>query len=88
MENTNGFASVLDDLLSGRKTVEQVKEELADSKFYLRAGKNYRELKFNGFAKIGETAVSVYVADEKVDNLGNKVSAKPRAAKGTGTKRK
>jgi hypothetical protein len=88
MDNGNGFADVLDDLLSGRKTVEQIKEELADSKFYLRVGKNYRELKFNGFAKIGEQAVSVYVADDKVDNLGNKVAEKPRAAKGTGTKRK
>jgi uncharacterized protein YjaZ len=88
MENSNGFASVLDDLLSGRKTVEQVKEQLQDSKFYLRAGKNYRELKFNGFANIGETAVSVYVADEKVDTFGNKVESKPRAKKDTPAKRK
>jgi hypothetical protein len=88
MDNGNGFQNVLDDLLSGRKTVEQVKEQLAESKFYLRAGKNYRELQFNGFANIGDVAVSVYEAGEKVDNGGNKVESKPRAAKGTGTKRK
>lgn len=88
MENGNGFQDVLDDLLSGRKTVEQVKDELQNCKFYLRAGKNYRELKFNGFARIADSAVSVYVADTKVDSTGNPVASKPRKQKETTTKRK
>jgi hypothetical protein len=80
-ENGNGLVDLFDDLMSGRKTVEQIKAELKESKIYLRAGKNYRELKFNGFAKIEGASANVYVAAEKIDNTGAKVEPKPRAAK-------
>ncbi len=85
--NNSGLADLFDDLMSGRKTVDQIKTELKDAKIYLRAGKNYRELKFNGFARIGGVSANVYIADEKIDSGGAKVEPKPRAPK-TPTKRK
>lgn len=90
MANTNGnngLADLFEKLMSGEKTVEQVKEELKDAAIYLRAGKNYKRLKFNGFALIEGKSANVYIADEKIDNEGKKVESKPRAAKTT-TKRK
>lgn len=83
--SSNGLADLFDDLMSGRKTVDQIKEELKDAKIYLRAGKNYRELKFNGFARIEGKSANVYVAAEKIDSSGAKVEAvkrAPKAAKG------
>jgi hypothetical protein len=85
---SNGLADLFDDLMSGRKTVEQIKAELKDAKIYLRAGKNYRELKFNGFARINGVSANVYIADEKIDSEGAKVEPKPRATKTAPTKRK
>lgn len=83
----NGLADLFDDLMSGRKTVDQIKAELKDAKIYLRAGKNYRELKFNGFARINGVSANVYVADEKIDSTGTKVEPTRRTPKTT-TKRK
>jgi len=90
--NSNGTVDILDDLLSGRKTVEQVRAELEGAQLYLRVGKNYKALKFAGFARItvdgNDIAVNTYDAGDKIDNHGAKVTAKPRAAKATGAKRK
>lgn len=86
--NNNGLADLFDDLMSGRKTVDQIKAELKDAKIYLRAGKNYRELKFNGFARINGVSANVYIADEKIDSTGAKVEPTKRAPKTTSTKRK
>ena len=90
MENNgnSGLVDLFDDLMSGRKTVDQIKEELHGATTYLRAGRNYRALKFDGFAKINGEAVTVYAASDKVDSFGVKVAAKPRAPKGTTPKRK
>jgi hypothetical protein len=82
---SNGLADLFDDLMSGRKTVEQIKVELKDAKIYLRAGKNYRELKFNGFARINGVSANVYIADEKIDAEGTKVVPTPRTPKPSGT---
>jgi hypothetical protein len=86
--SNNGLADLFDDLMSGRKTVDQIKAELKDAKIYLRAGKNYRELKFNGFARINGVSANVYVADEKIDSTGSKVEPKPRTPKAAPAKRK
>lgn len=81
MSDNNGLTDLFDDLISGRKTVDQVKAELEGAEIYLRAGKNYRPLKFNGFAKVADKAVNVYVAGDKVNSLGGKVVSTPRAQK-------
>ena len=87
MPENNGLVDLFDDLMSGRKTVEQLKEELEGAKFYLRAGRNYRALKFDGFARVNGEAANVYVASDKVDSAGNPVTSKPRATKAAGKKR-
>ncbi len=85
--NGAGTVDILDDLLSGRKTVEQVRAELEGAQLYLRVGKNYKALKFAGFARITvdgkDIAVNTYDAGEKIDNHGVKVAPKPRAQKAT-----
>jgi len=87
-DNTgNGLADLFNDLMTGVKTIEQIKEELKTSEIFLRAGKNYRALKFDGFAKINGKSANIYTAGDKTDNAGNKVEPKPRVAKTT-TKRK
>jgi len=87
--NSNGTVDILDDLLSGRKTVDQVKAELEGAQLYLRVGKNYKALKFAGFARIeinGEAiAVNTYDAGDKIDNHGVKVDPKSRTPKTSGT---
>ena len=87
MSENNGLVDLFDDLMSGRKTVDQLKEELSDAKFYLRAGRNYRALKFDGFARIAGEAANVYVASDKVNTAGEKVASKPRTPKAAGKKR-
>lgn len=87
MLENNGLADLFDDLMTGRKTVDQLKEELEGAKFYLRAGRNYRALKFDGFARVGGEAANVYVAGEKVNTSGARVESKPRAPKVPGKKR-
>lgn len=83
--SNNGTVDILDDLLSGRKTVDQVKSELEGAQLYLRVGKNYKALKFAGFARItvdgNDIAVNTYDAGDKIDNRGAKVTAKPRTPK-------
>lgn len=88
MAENNGLVDLFDDLMSGRKTVEQLKEELEGAKFYLRAGRNnYRALKFDGFARVNGEAANVYVASDKVDSAGNPVASKPRTPKTASKKR-
>lgn len=87
MQNGND-ATLLNDLINGKISLEDLKTQLSEAVPYLAVGKNYKELKFKGFARIGDTAVNVYEAGEKVNNAGTKVEAKPRAAKTTGPKRK
>lgn len=79
--STNGLADLFADLMEGRKTVDQIKEELKEAKIFLRAGNNYRELKFNGFARINGVSANVYVASEKIDSDGLLVPVTPRKAK-------
>ena len=90
--NNNGTVDILDDLLSGRKTVEQVRSELEGAQLYLRVGKNYKALKFAGFARITvdgkDIAVNTYDAGEKINNHGAKVESKPREKKATKAARK
>jgi hypothetical protein len=86
--SNNGLADLFDDLMSGRKTVDEIKEELKNAKIYLRAGKNYRELKFNGFARINGVSANVYIADEKIDSTGSKVEPTKRTPKPATAKRK
>jgi hypothetical protein len=81
--SNNGLADIFADLMSGAKTIEQVKQELDNSKFYLRAGRNYKELKFDGIGRVNGEAVNVYVPGKKIDSNGNAVTSKPRASKGT-----
>lgn len=87
MSENNGLVDLFDDLMSGRKTVEQLKEELEGAKFYLRAGRNYRALKFDGFARVAGEAANVYVASDKVNSSGAKVESKPRTPKAASKKR-
>jgi hypothetical protein len=87
--SNNGTSDLFDDLLNGRKTVEEVKAELAESVPFLRAGNNYRRLKFNGLARIEGVAAKVYIAEDKIDSSGKRVEPKPRTPKiGASAKRK
>jgi len=91
--SNNSAVDILDELMSGRKTVDQIREELSGGQIYLCVGKNYKPLKFAGLARINvngnEIAVTTYVAGDKIDNHGVKVESKPREKKaGTTAKRK
>lgn len=84
----NGLADLFDELMSGRKTVEEIKEELKDASIFLRAGNNYRRLAFNGFARIEGKSANVYILGDKIDSEGKAVEAKKRTPKAGVTKRK
>jgi len=83
----NGLNEIFAQLLDGTKTVEQVKEELSGNAIFLRAGRNYKALEFDGFGTIKGNAVTCYKAGKKVDKDGASVASKPRAS-GTGRKKK
>ena len=91
MSENNGSNSILDDLLSGKITVEELRDQTKEAQSYLRAGKNYRRLTWKTFAKIivdgQETTISVYEASEKTDAFGKKVESKPRPTKAASKKR-
>lgn len=84
----NGLADLFDDLMSGRKTVDEIKEELKEASIFLRAGNNYRRLTFNGFARIEGKSANVYLVGDKIDSEGKPVEAKKRTPKVGATKRK
>ena len=92
MAENNGSNSILDDLLSGKITVEELRDQTKEAQSYLRAGKNYRRLTWKTFAKIvvdgQETTISVYEASEKTDAFGNKVAPKTRATSTTPRKKR
>ena len=92
MSENNGSNTILDDLLSGKITVEELRDQTKEAASYLRAGKNYRQLNWKTFAKIvvdgQEKTISVYEASEKVDAFGQKVESKPRATSTTPRKKR